>query len=100
MILAMLFQAKSDGTICNANSTSFALNKWLKGKIGHDYTIHSFRHSMRDRLRAVDCPSEVIDQIGGWLSHGVGNSYGTGYPEAVLFRWLQKACCLKPTIAD
>ena len=43
---------------------------------------------MRDRLRAVDCPSEVIDQIGGWLTHGVGNSYGKGYPEAVLLTWL------------
>ena len=34
---------------------------------------------MRDRLRAVECPSDVIDQIGGWLTHGVGNSYGNGY---------------------
>jgi len=72
----------------NANSASAALNKWLKPKIGRDYTIHSFRHSMRDRLRAVECPSEIIDQIGGWLTHGVGNSYGNGYPEALLFKWL------------
>ena len=27
--------------------------------------MHSFRHSMRDRLRAVSCPSEMVDQIGG-----------------------------------
>ena len=32
---------------------------------------HSFRHSMRDRLRAVECPSDIIDQIGGWLTSGV-----------------------------
>mgnify|MGYP006097400181 CR=1 FL=1 len=29
---------------------------------------------MRDRLRAVECPSDVIDQIGGWLTQGVGNN--------------------------
>ena len=84
------FPSYNAGDRTNANSASSALNKWLKGKVGHDYTIHSFRHSMRDRLRAVDCPSEVIDQIGGWLTHGVGNSYGKGYPEAVVLKWLCK----------
>jgi len=82
------FPNYNDGKRTNANSASAALNKWLKSKIGGGYTIHSFRHSMRDRLRAVECPSEIIDQIGGWLTHGVGNSYGNGYPEALLFKWL------------
>ena len=27
---------------------------------------------MRDRLRAVGCPAEVIDQIGGWTTSGIG----------------------------
>ena len=75
-----------------ANSESAALNKWLKTKIGRGYTIHSFRHSMRDRLRAVECPSEVIDQIGGWLTQGVGNSYGKGYPASILAKQMAKAC--------
>ena len=74
----------------NANSASAALNKWLKGKIGEVYTTHSFRHSMRDRLRAVECPSDVIDQIGGWLTQGVGASYGEGYSVGVLRKWLTK----------
>ena len=34
---------------------------------------------MRDRLRAVSCPSDMIDQIGGWTTVGVGQSYGEGY---------------------
>ena len=34
---------------------------------------------MRDRLRAVNCPSEMIDQIGGWSNSSVGHSYGKGY---------------------
>ena len=83
------FPNYNDGERTNANSASATLNKWLKSKIGKDYTIHSFRHSMRDRLRAVDCPSEVIDQIGGWLTQGVGSSYGTGYPESILWKWLR-----------
>ena len=78
------------GQRTNANSASAALNKWLKSKIGRGYTIHSFRHSMRDRLRAVECPSEIIDQIGGWLTHGVGNSYGSGFPLAVIQKWIER----------
>ena len=37
----------------NANHASAALNKWLKGHAPEGCVIHSFRHSMRDRLRAV-----------------------------------------------
>jgi integrase len=72
----------------NANSASAALNKWLKGKIGAGYTMHSFRHSMRDRLRVVECPSDIIDQIGGWLTQGVGASYGEGYSPENMQKWL------------
>ena len=50
---------------CHTNSASAALNKWLKPKVPKKCVIHSFRHSMRDRLRAINAPSEMIDQIGG-----------------------------------
>jgi integrase len=82
------FPNYNDGQRTNANSASAALNKWLKSKIGRGYTIHSFRHSMRDRLRAVECPSDVIDQIGGWLTQGIGNSYGEGFDMKALIKWL------------
>ena len=36
-----------------ANSASSALNKWLHTHIGNQSVIHSFRHSFRDRLRAL-----------------------------------------------
>jgi integrase len=84
------FPNYNDGVCTNANSASAALNKWLNTKIGQGYTIHSFRHSMRDRLRAVECPSDIIDQIGGWLTQGVGASYGQGYNLAVMQKWLFK----------
>ncbi len=57
---------------CNANSASAALNKWFKEQLSKPYVIHGFRHSFRDRLRAVECPSEVIDQLGGWRFKSVG----------------------------
>ena len=52
--------------------------------------MHSFRHSMRDRLRAVECPKEIIDQIGGWSSGDVGESYGEGFQLINLSDWFQK----------
>ncbi len=84
------FPNYNDGQRTSANSASAALNKWLKTKIGRGYTIHSFRHSMRDRLRAVECPSEIIDQIGGWLTHGVGSAYGSGFPVAAFQKWIER----------
>ena len=50
--------------------------------------IHSFRHSLRDRLRAVECPSDIVDAIGGWKTAGVGHGYGDGYPLDVLAKWM------------
>ena len=56
----------------NANSASAAINKWLKPRVPEGCVIHSFRHSLRDRLRAVQCPTDMIDQIGGWSTTGAG----------------------------
>lgn len=75
----------------NANSASAALNKWLKPFVPDGCSMHSFRHSMRDRLRAVECPSDIVDQIGGWQTDGVGHSYGSGYPLEVLRKWMNAA---------
>ena len=64
---------------CNANSASASINKWLKGDFD-GLTAHCLRHSMRDRLRAVECPMDMIDQIGGWRSVAtIGVGYGKGY---------------------
>tara|TARA_B110000208_G_scaffold63441_1_gene82329 strand:- start:713 stop:1306 length:594 start_codon:yes stop_codon:yes gene_type:complete len=76
--------------ITNSNSASAALNKWLNQYVPVGCTMHSFRHSMRDRLRAVECPSDIIDRIGGWTSEGVGQGYGLGYPMNVLQDWIKR----------
>ena len=74
----------------NGNSASAALNKWLKSYVPDGCSVHSFRHSMRDRLRAVDCPAEMIDQIGGWSKYTVGQGYGNGYRLRHLYRYMSK----------
>ena len=84
-----LFPRYTKSGKCNANSASAALNKWLKNYVDEGHVIHSFRHSMRDRLRAVECPSDVVDQLGGWTRNSVGEGYGSGYTLPVLHKWLQ-----------
>ena len=75
---------------CNANSASAVLNKWLKGKLINDFVVHGFRHSFRDRLRAIECPSEIIDQLGGWSLRSIGQGYGKGYELSVLSKWMNQ----------
>ena len=52
--------------------------------------MHSLRHSFRDRLRGVNCPSDIIDQLGGWKTHGVGMNYGTGHSIEIKFAFMSK----------
>ena len=54
----------------------FSLNKWLRIRVPQNCVIHSFRHSLRDRLRAIECPTEIVDQIGGWINKSVGQTMG------------------------
>ena len=74
---------------CNANSASAALNKWLKPRLPEGCVIHSFRHSLRDRLRAIECPSDIVDAIGGWTTEGIGQRYGQGYDLKVKAKWME-----------
>ena len=85
-----LFPSYCDGETTKANSASAALNKWLKVHVSKDVVVHSLRHAMRDRLRAVECPAGIIDQIGGWSRKGVGESYGQGYHVEQLHRWMAR----------
>ena len=74
-----LFPRYIKNGVCKADHASAALGKWLK-KDFDGLTAHCLRHTFRDRLRAVECPLDLIDQIGGWKSvSSIGNSYGKGY---------------------
>ena len=84
------FPKYCDTQKCNANSASASLNKWLKPRLPDGCVIHSFRHSLRDRLRAVECPSDIVDAIGGWTTEGIGQRYGKGYDLNVKTKWMGK----------
>ena len=85
-----VFPRYMKGDSCNANSASAAINKWIKATVTSNVSAHSFRHSMRDRLRAIQCPTEIIDACGGWSTDTVGSKYGNGYPIEVLHEWMKK----------
>ena len=84
------FPRYTNDHISNVNSASAALKKWLKPFVPENCVIHSFRHSFRDRLRNVECPFDIIDRLGGWITSGVGQTYGKGYDLNVLSKWMLK----------
>ena len=82
---------------CKADHASAALGKWLK-KDFDGLTAHCLRHTFRDRLRAVECPLELIDQIGGWSSFKtIGSSYGKGYPLQSVQNFIKKIAITRKT---
>ena len=83
------FPRYTNSKICNSNSASAAINKWIKTIAGNDVVIHGFRHSFRDRLRQLEAPNDLIDQLGGWSLQTVGQSYGNGYSLDVLSKWMK-----------
>ena len=77
-----------DGHEVKSNSASAALNKWLKTRVPKNCVVHSTRHSFRDRLRAVSCPTDVVDELGGWAASNIGQKYGQGYSLEVKSSWM------------
>ena len=53
-------------------------------------TVHSFRHSFRDRLRAARCLADIIDALGGWSTAGVGTNYGDGFELSQKAPWMSE----------
>ena len=85
-----LFPRYCGNNECKSDYASNSLNKWLRNHVPEGCVIHSFRHSLRDRLRAVECPSDIIDQIGGWRTAGVGQGYGDGYKLDITHPWMRR----------
>lgn len=78
-----------DGEIL-ATHAGNTLNKWLKQQTDGK-TAHCLRHAFRDRLRAVECPLELLDALGGWSNiQGAGSRYGTGYTLEQKRLWLTR----------
>ena len=87
---AVLFPQYVDGISTNANSASAALNKWMKTFLPKECVVHGMRHAFRDRLRAVNAPVDMIDQLGGWNLQSVGQGYGEGYSLNLMISFVRK----------
>jgi integrase len=85
-----LFPRYAKDNDIKATHASNSINKWLKhivqaeGSLGCSKSSHSFRHSMKDRLRAARVPEDIQKAILGHGSRSVADGYGQGYPLEVL----------------
>ncbi|WP_456655840.1 hypothetical protein [Bradyrhizobium sp. JR3.5] len=61
------------------------------------YGIYSFRHSLKDRLKAAQCPEEMTDEL---MGHATGKpKYGDGYGLQLKAKYL-KAIAITPSVAE
>ena len=75
---------------CKSNSASATVNKWIKSIGSRSNVIHGLRHSFRDRLREVEAPLDMVEQLGGWSLRSVGQTYGNGYSLELTQKYLIK----------
>ena len=59
-------------------------------RVDGDVAISASAAPAKGEIRAVECPSDIVDAIGGWKTAGVGHGYGEGYTLEVLNRWILK----------
>jgi len=79
-------------------AASAAVNKRLRSELGEDApTAHSFRHTLRTRLRQVECPEALAKEIGGWQKD-ISQSYGSTTDIEVKTKHLKKAMKLQHQI--
>ena len=58
-------------------SASNAVNKRLKSLLGDNSpTCHSLRHTLQTRLREVNCPEQIRNELGGWTKT-LSQTYGS-----------------------
>lgn len=68
-----------------------AINKYLRENNltpSKDHSLYSLRHSFKDRLREVEAPEELVDELMGHTSKQP--VYGSGRSLAQKQKWLQK----------
>lgn len=70
----------------NDNASAAANKRLLPWKL----TTHSFRHTLKDRLREVGCPKDIRDAIQGHANGDIAETYGQGHTLRTMQEWLQK----------
>jgi integrase len=68
-------------------SASAAVNKRLAP---WEMTSHSFRHTMKDRLREASCPVDIQNAIQGHTNGSVAEKYGKGHSLKTMREWMHK----------
>ena len=84
------FPRYTNNHFSSSNSASAALKKWLKPFVPKNCVIHSFGHIFTDRMRNVECPFDINDRSGEWITHEVRQTYAKGYDLIVLSKWMLK----------
>mgnify|MGYP001244153418 CR=1 FL=1 len=75
---------------CASDTASATLVMWVRS-LGIDGVNHELRHTLADRLRAVQCPKPALTAITGHSKQDVSDGYGSeGHPLIVKASWLAK----------
>lgn len=75
----------------NPDTFSNVVNKYLRSKNlcpTSRHSVYSLRHTFKDRLRDIEAPEEIIDELMGHKKSGP--KYGRGHKLETKHRWLQK----------
>jgi len=83
----------------NADSVSTLINKYLRHhdlNAAEGQSLYSLRHTFKDRLRDVQAPEEVIDNLMGHRARGP--KYGRGHILETKHEWLEKIAFQPPKI--
>jgi integrase len=81
------------------NFSAAALKHFRKHKLlpSKKHTIYSFRHSFKDRLKAVEAPEELIDEL---MAHAIDKpKYGDGYGLKLKLKYIQAIAFTPPALA-
>lgn len=87
---AYVFPRYTSDAGCKNTHASNTLNDWIRSR-GIDRTCHCMRHGLRDKLRAVDAPVDVVEELQGWAKSAMSSKYGEGHSLERLLDWLKKA---------
>ena len=78
------------GKVKNDNASA-ACNKRLSLLLGEGAPqSHSFRHTLQTRLRNVECPKDIRDELGGWAKD-ISDNYGSPADLTVKQSWLLRS---------
>jgi integrase len=82
-----------------SNLSATLMKHFKKHKLlpSEKHTIYSFRHSFKDRLKAVEAPEELIDEMMGHTT--AKPKYGDGYGLKLKAKYLQAIALTPPVLA-